>query len=159
MVFFLWNRFLKSTFVSYIKKEFPFLGVLLFNVRHKSAFKESVSKKENHFSSFQLLPSFSSNQILTKKKFTEQTKSPPPRHTGYRRSEALREVRQELSRELQQGTSPRAPWWRLHAFNAGGTDSIFGQGTKIPYASWCGQKINFFKKMYRSTLEKETLYF
>ena len=31
-------------------------------------------------------------------------------------------------------------WLRLHASNAGGTDSIPGQGTKIPQAAQHGQK-------------------
>ena len=31
---------------------------------------------------------------------------------------------------------------RLHASTAGGTDLIPGQGTKIPHATQCGQKIN-----------------
>ena len=33
-------------------------------------------------------------------------------------------------------------WLRLHAFTAGGTGSIPGQGTKIPYATWHRQNIN-----------------
>ena len=31
-------------------------------------------------------------------------------------------------------------WLRLHASTAGGPDSIPGQGTKIPQATWHGQK-------------------
>ena len=37
-------------------------------------------------------------------------------------------------------------WLRLCTFNAEGMGSIPGQGTKIPHVTWCGQKINFFKK-------------
>ena len=37
-------------------------------------------------------------------------------------------------------------WLRLCTFNAEGIGSIPGQGTKIPHVTWCGQKINFFKK-------------
>ena len=36
-------------------------------------------------------------------------------------------------------------WLRLSASNAGGMDSIPGQGTKIPHALRCGQK----KKLLR----------
>ena len=38
------------------------------------------------------------------------------------------------------GTSQRAQWLRLHHSNAEGVSLIPGQGTKIPYASWHGQK-------------------
>ena len=31
-------------------------------------------------------------------------------------------------------------WLRFHASNEEGAGSIPGQGTKIPHASWCGQK-------------------
>ena len=34
----------------------------------------------------------------------------------------------------------------LRASTAGGTDSIPGQGTKIPHAAWCGQKIKTKEK-------------
>ena len=33
-----------------------------------------------------------------------------------------------------------APWLRLHASPAGGTGLIAGQGTRIPHATWLGQK-------------------
>ena len=32
------------------------------------------------------------------------------------------------------------PWLRLCVSTAKGSGSIPGQGTKIPHASWCGQK-------------------
>ena len=38
------------------------------------------------------------------------------------------------------GTSLAVQWLRLCASNAGGIDSIPGQGTKIPHALRCGQK-------------------
>ena len=31
-------------------------------------------------------------------------------------------------------------WLRLHAFNAGDTGLIPGQGIKVPHVVWCGQK-------------------
>ena len=40
-----------------------------------------------------------------------------------------------------QGTSLVVQWFRLSAYHAGGTGSIPGRGTKIPHATWCGQKI------------------
>ena len=37
-------------------------------------------------------------------------------------------------------------WLRCHGLNAEGMGSIPGEGTKIPHAMWCGQRIkNFFK--------------
>ena len=39
------------------------------------------------------------------------------------------------------GTSVVVQWLRLHAANAGDLGSIPGQGTKIPHAAQCGQKI------------------
>ena len=38
------------------------------------------------------------------------------------------------------GTSQAVQWLRLCASNAGGEDSIPGQGTKIPHAMWCSKK-------------------
>ena len=38
-------------------------------------------------------------------------------------------------------TSLAAQWLKLCTSMAGGTDSIPGQGTKIPDAAWCGPKI------------------
>ena len=50
----------------------------------------------------------------------------------------------ENSMEIPQKTKNRASlvvqWLRLCASIARGTGSIPGQGTKIPYAAWCGQK-------------------
>ena len=43
-------------------------------------------------------------------------------------------------------TSLAVQWLRLHATTAGGTGSIPGQGTKIPHATWQGQKKKKFKK-------------
>ena len=40
------------------------------------------------------------------------------------------------------GTSLAVQWVRLHAANAEGMGSIPGQGTKIPHAVKCSQKIN-----------------
>ena len=31
-------------------------------------------------------------------------------------------------------------WWGLHAFTAKDMDSVSGEGTKIPQATWHGQK-------------------
>ena len=39
------------------------------------------------------------------------------------------------------GTSPADHWLRLRASTAGSMDSIPGQGTKIPHATRCGQRI------------------
>ena len=39
------------------------------------------------------------------------------------------------------GTSLAVQWLRLCASTAGGTGSIPGRGTKIPHATWHGQKI------------------
>ena len=38
------------------------------------------------------------------------------------------------------GTSLATQWLRLCTSNVGDTDSILGQGTKIPHATWYGQK-------------------
>ena len=38
---------------------------------------------------------------------------------------------------------------RLHASNAGSMGLIPGQGTKIPHATWWGQKIKQIKKKKR----------
>ena len=38
------------------------------------------------------------------------------------------------------GTFLAVQWLRLWASTAGGEGSISGQGTKIPYATWCVQK-------------------
>lgn len=42
------------------------------------------------------------------------------------------------------GTSLVDQGLRLHTSNAGGTDSILGQGTKIPYATQHDPKIQFY---------------
>ena len=44
------------------------------------------------------------------------------------------------------GDFPVVQWLRLCASNAGGAGSIPGQGTKIPHASWHGQKLKKKKK-------------
>ena len=38
------------------------------------------------------------------------------------------------------GTSLAVQWLRLCTFTAVGLGSVPGQGTKIPHATWCGQK-------------------
>ena len=38
------------------------------------------------------------------------------------------------------GTSLAVQWLGICASNAGGASSIPGGGTKIPHATWCGQK-------------------
>ena len=40
----------------------------------------------------------------------------------------------------KKGTSLVIRWLRLHASNAGGEGSIFGQGTEILHAAWQDQK-------------------
>ena len=39
------------------------------------------------------------------------------------------------------GASLEVQWLRLCASNAGGMSLIPGPGTKIPRATWCGQKV------------------
>ena len=46
--------------------------------------------------------------------------------------------------KLGVGTYLLIQWLRLCTFNAGSVSSVPNQGTKIPHAMWCGQKI-FFK--------------
>ena len=41
---------------------------------------------------------------------------------------------------VRSGPSLEVQWLRLHTSTAGGAGSISGWGTKIPYASQCGQK-------------------
>ena len=53
------------------------------------------------------------------------------------------------------GTSLVVQWLRLCACNAGDVGSIPGWGTKIPHASWCSQKIIYFKKNLKAKLEKK----
>ena len=43
--------------------------------------------------------------------------------------------------KVMKGTSLVVQWLGIHASNAGGIDWIPGQGTKIPHATWHGQKI------------------
>ena len=43
--------------------------------------------------------------------------------------------------KVMKGTSLVVQWLGIHASNAGGMDWIPGQGTKIPHATWHGQKI------------------
>ena len=45
-----------------------------------------------------------------------------------------------LKKEWNSGNSLVVQWLRLHAFIAEGVGSIPGWGTKIPEATWCGQK-------------------
>ena len=42
------------------------------------------------------------------------------------------------------GTSLEAQWLGVHALTAEGLGSIPSWGTKIPQATWCSQKQNFF---------------
>ena len=44
------------------------------------------------------------------------------------------------------GISLEVQWLRFCAAKARGVDPIPGQGTKIPYAMWCGQKISLKKR-------------
>ena len=44
------------------------------------------------------------------------------------------------------GNSLGVQWLGLHAVTAKGPGSIPGQGTKIPHATWCGQKKNRLRK-------------
>ena len=53
-------------------------------------------------------------------------------------------TQQFYPRELKiyvHGTSLAVQWLRLHTSTAAGMGSILGQGTKIPHAVWCDQKI------------------
>ena len=45
-----------------------------------------------------------------------------------------------LFKETVVGTSLAVQWLRLWASTVGGTGSTPGQGTKIPFATWCSQK-------------------
>ena len=49
-------------------------------------------------------------------------------------------------------TSLVLQWLVLCASTAGGTGSIPGQGTKIPHAMWCGQKITIINKTQKCFL-------
>ena len=51
-------------------------------------------------------------------------------------------------------------WLRFHASNAGGKDSIPGQGTKIPQAVWHGQKKKKaeIKKKKNNIKKKESIH-
>ena len=46
-------------------------------------------------------------------------------------------------------------WLRPHTPNAGGTGSIPGQGTKIPHAPQCSQKIKQSQKYHHSPIQKK----
>ena len=48
---------------------------------------------------------------------------------------------------------------RLHASNAGSMGLIPGQGTKIPHATWWGQKIKQIKKKKKDLKKKEKWYY
>ena len=43
------------------------------------------------------------------------------------------------------GDSPGGPLVKNPLSNAGGVGSIPGRGTKIPHATWCGQKLKINK--------------
>ena len=51
-------------------------------------------------------------------------------------------------------TSLVVQWLRLHDTNAGGTCSIPGWGTKIPYAMWCSRKVFLKIIKYREVKQK-----
>ena len=56
---------------------------------------------------------------------------------------------------VKQGTSLMVQWLGLHVSNAGGAGSIPGhQGTKIPHALWCGQKIKINKTKQQQQQQK-----
>ena len=46
------------------------------------------------------------------------------------------------------GSSLAVQWLRLHTSTAEGTGSIPGQGTRIPHASWLGEKKFFLMLLY-----------
>ena len=52
------------------------------------------------------------------------------------------------------GNSLVVQWLGLHAFTAKDQGSIPGQGTKIPQATWCGQKKIFFFQKFSVILEQ-----
>ena len=58
-----------------------------------------------------------------------------------------------LIRRDRTGTSLAVQWLRLRASTARGMGSIPGQGTKIPHATWHGQKIKKKKKRRRDRRE------
>ena len=53
------------------------------------------------------------------------------------------------------GTSLVVQWSILHTFNAGGTGSIPGHGTKIPPAAWCGQTTTNKQQQQKKKLFKK----
>ena len=61
-----------------------------------------------------------------------------------------------ISKEPESWISLVVQWSRSRssAFKAGGTGSISNQGTKIPHAMWCGQKIKTFKKSIKKKILK-----
>ena len=60
-------------------------------------------------------------------------------HLGQNPQRDLQAVDRNVRRNSS-GTSLVVQWLRLCAPNAGGTGSIPGRETNIPYATWCGQK-------------------
>ena len=54
--------------------------------------------------------------------------------------DAIRQQNRDALIVQYPGTSPAVQWLRLRTSTAGGTGSIPDRGTKIPHASWCGQK-------------------
>ena len=71
---------------------------------------------------------------------------------------------EETERQKMEEAGPHRPvflisplrviqWLRLCPSTARGTGSILGQGTKIPHATWCGQKI---KKKKRKKLKRKS---
>ena len=57
-----------------------------------------------------------------------------------------------------QGTSLVVQWLRLQACTAGGTDSIPGQGTKIPHAAQCGRKKKKEKKIWMTRITRQVIF-
>ena len=61
-----------------------------------------------------------------------------------------------LKKRRKVGTSLAVQWLRLQVSNAGRVGSIHAQGTEIPYAAQCGQKIKEKKRgKARKGLEKQ----
>ena len=52
----------------------------------------------------------------------------------------LKKKKKKILENRVPGTSPAVQWLRLQASTAVGAGSIPGRGTKIPQATWCGQK-------------------
>ena len=50
------------------------------------------------------------------------------------------------------GTSLVFQWLQFHASTAGGMGSIPGQGTEIPHATWCNQKLKELVKIFKPNI-------